>query len=482
MRKYPPISPYNLEIGRFDIMQRASGPTFNRKRGAWSMSVMVAYCLLLFPFCSQAQKRNTSDSVPSFTRDQCIKYALEHQPALNQSQLNISIAKTTNAINTAGWLPQVNLSANLLHYNQLPTTFITNTAVPGGQPIESHTGMVNTAIPEISATQTIFNPQLFYAAQSAPLYVQQAEQVSDSTKINAVATVSKTFYNLLLTLEQINVLKEDTARLGRNVTDAYHQYVGGIVDETDYEEAVISLNNSKGQLKQQLENINPQYAVLKQVMGFPQEKQFNVVFDTVQMMQDIILDTTKALNYSKRIEYQELQTQRKIQNEVTDYYRLAFLPTLSAFYDYYYEFENSNFSNLFANAYPYSTIGLTFNMPLFTGFSRTNNIKRSKLQEHIVDWQEVNLKSEIYKEYAQTLANYKSNLYNYALMKDNETRAKNVYRIVSLQYKQGIVAYLNMIVAESNLISAEIGYANALFQVLSSKIDVEKAMGDIPYK
>ena len=60
-------------------------------------------------------------------------------------------------------------------------------------------------------------------------------------------------------------------------------------------------------------------------------------------------------------------------------------------------------------------------------------------------------------------------------------RAKDVFRIVSLQYKQGIVAYLNIIVAESNLITAEIGYINSLFQVLSSKIDLEKAVGIIPY-
>jgi outer membrane protein TolC len=50
-----------------------------------------------------------------------------------------------------------------------------------------------------------------------------------------------------------------------------------------------------------------------------------------------------------------------------------------------------------------------------------------------------------------------------------------------MQYRQGIVDYLNIIVAESNLITAEIGYINALFQLLSSKIDLEKAIGVIPY-
>jgi len=59
--------------------------------------------------------------------------------------------------------------------------------------------------------------------------------------------------------------------------------------------------------------------------------------------------------------------------------------------------------------------------------------------------------------------------------------AKRTYFVVTLQYKQGIVAYLNVITAESNLISSEISYLNALFQVLSNKIDLEKAMGNISY-
>jgi outer membrane protein TolC len=56
--------------------------------------------------------------------------------------------------------------------------------------------------------------------------------------------------------------------------------------------------------------------------------------------------------------------------------------------------------------------------------------------------------------------------------------ARDVYGVVSLQYKQGLIAYLNVITAESNLISSQISFLNALFQVLSSKVDLEKAMGN----
>ena len=164
---------------------------------------------------------------------------------------------------------------------------------------------------------------------------KQAEQITDSARIYIVSSVSKSFYNLLLTLEEIDVLKEDTARLGRNILDAYNQFVGGIVDETDYEQAVITLNNSMAQLKQQTENVAPEYAALKQLMGCPPEQNFNVTFDTLQMMQEIYSDTTKLLQYESRIEYQQLQTVKELQHQQTVFAELSFLPTVSVFYNYY---------------------------------------------------------------------------------------------------------------------------------------------------
>jgi len=426
---------------------------------------------------SVAQSRNSSDTGQALTLDQCLAYALKHQPTINQALLNIAITKTTNSINLAGWLPQANVSANLTHYLTLPTSFVKNS---GGALVQQKSGVVNTAVPVLSVTQTIFNPALLYVSQSSHLLVQQAEQITDSTRINIVAGVSKTFYGLLLTLEQINVLREDTARLDSNLQITYHQYIGGIVDETDYDEAAISLNNSKSQLKQATENVIPQYAALKQVMGFPPEQQFNVSFDTARMMNDVAFDTTQLLKYQQRIEFQQLQTSKKLQGQLIDFYKKAWLPTAGAFFDYDYAFQNNSFGKLFSNAYPYSFVGLSVSMPIFTGFARTNSLHRARLQGQLLDWQETDLKSEIYSEYTAALASYKSNLYDLSSTKENVGLARRTYDIVELQYQQGVVAYLNVITAESNLITSEIGYLNALFQLLSSKIDLERSMGTIP--
>ncbi len=422
---------------------------------------------------------NPPDTSQALTLGQCISYAMKNQPAVNQAMISVEVAKVTNSINLAGWLPQAGVSGNFTHYLTLPTSFVKNS---GGTTVQQKTGVINTFVPVFSVTQTIFNPALMYASQSAHLYVQQAEQITDSTRIGLVANVSKSFYSLLLTLQQIDVLKEDTSRLNRALHDTYHQYIGGIVDETDYDEAAITLNNSKSQLKQATENIRPQYALLKQQMGFPPEKQFNVLYDSVQLLNDIAFDTTQALKYEQRIEFQQLQTTKRLQGQLIDYYKKAWLPTVGAFFDYDYALQSNSFGTLFSNAYPYSFVGLSVSIPIFTGFSRVNNLHRARLQERILDWGEVGLKSEIYSEYTSALANYKSNFFDLYSMKENVGLARRTYDIVYLQYQQGVVAYLNVITAESNLITSEIGYLNALFQLLSSKIDLEKSMGSISVK
>ncbi|MGI4750750.1 MAG: TolC family protein [Janthinobacterium lividum] len=447
---------------------------FDEKKITFAILIYFATALSL-----RAQNTRTNDTTQNFTLQQCVDYALQHQPGLQQAIVNVSIARATNAINLAAWLPQVSAAGSFSHYLELPTTYVTTAA--GGAPVRQQSGVSNSFAPGVTASQALFSPNLLFIARSAPLYIKEAKQVTDSTKINVVATVSKSFYNLLLTLEQINVLKEDTARLGKNVRDAYHQYVGGIVDETDYEQATITLSNSKVQLKQATENVVPQYATLKQLMGYQPEKQFNVNFDTLKMIQNINMDTTQQLQYEKRIEYQVLNTERSIQNQNINYYRFSFLPSLSAFYNYNLAFYNNSFSNLFSTSYPNSSVGLSISVPIFTGFARLQSVRRAKLQQQQLNLTEVNLKSQIYTEYTTALANYKSDLYNLHELQKNVNLAKRVYFVVDLQYKQGVVAYLNVITAESNLITSEIGYINALFQLLSSKIDLQKAMGNISY-
>jgi outer membrane protein TolC len=418
----------------------------------------------------------TDSTTDQFSLYDCLKYASKKQPAINQAYIDEQIARTNNGIALSGWLPQVNGSASVNGYTQSAPIY---TNASGAYKVQQNEGYY-TSVPSIGATQTIFSTDVLLAVRAAKLNTLAAKQNIDNVRIQMISDVSKSFYDLLQSVEQVRVYKEDSARLLKNKDDTYHQYVSGITDKVDYMQAVISLNNTLAQLRSARETVQSKYAVLKQYMGYPPQQRFRIRYDTIQMLQDVYMDTMATLRFEKRIEYQQLQTTKRIQRESTNYYKLQFLPALSAYYNYNYQFENSTLSQLYSNAYPYSTYGLQLSIPIFTGLRRLENIHRSHLEEERIDWDEVNLELTIYTQYKQALANYKSSLANMQENAENVKLAREVYEIVDLQYHEGIKAYLDLIVAESDLISAEIAYISALYQTLESKIDLEKAMGDIP--
>src|SRR5690606_6816074 len=91
------------------------------------------------------------------------------------------------------------------------------------------------------------------------------------------------------------------------------------------------------------------------------------------------------------------------------------------------------------------------------------------------------LRDSIQSEYTQALAAYRSVLNDYNVQRENLDLANDVYNTINLQYKAGVKTYLEVIVAESDLRAAQVNYLNALYEVLSSKRDVQKALGILTY-
>jgi outer membrane protein TolC len=55
--------------------------------------------------------------------------------------------------------------------------------------------------------------------------------------------------------------------------------------------------------------------------------------------------------------------------------------------------------------------------------------------------------------------------------------SEEVYNTIKLQYDAGVKTYLELMTAETDLNTAQINYLNSLYAVLSSKLDIQKALG-----
>jgi outer membrane protein TolC len=296
-----------------------------------------------------------------------------------------------------------------------------------------------------------------------------------------VVGVSKAFYAVLVTMKQIELTDEDVVRLEQSLKYASTQYQAGIVDKTDYMRATIALNNAHAQRKQLEELLKARFAALKEQMGYPLAADLKLVYDSTQMEREALLDTTQAINYEGRIEYQILQTEKRLQEDNLDYYEWSFLPSLSAYGSYNLNYQNSLAAPLYNQNYPSSYVGLQLSLPLFQGGKRIQQIKQARLQLDRFEYDLLSLRNSINTQYSQASANYKSSLNNYHVLTENLSLAQDVYQTIQLQYKAGTKTYLELITAETDLRSAQLNQSDALYQLLVSKLDVQRALGTIHY-
>jgi outer membrane protein len=409
----------------------------------------------------------------------CLVYAMNHQPLLQQLQINEEISRRDVGIALSDWLPQIDLSGSFQKYVKQPVSIIVDPSNPEGPKREITTGVKNTSAIQLNASQEIFNSDVFIAAKTAKYYRLRSSQATHQSKIQLVVQVSKAYYDVLSSTAQMDFLQEDYARQEKSMKDARSQYEVGASDKIDYQRASISLNNIKAEMYGTREVIKAKYAYLKELMGYPSDQSLKVSYDSIRMMKDSWIDTLNAVDYHNRIEYQLLVTGLKLQKSNADYYKMGFLPELSAYANYNLVYQNDALVDLYRSDFPNSSVGLRLSFPIFQGTKRIQQVKRANLQYQEMALDTLNMKNRMTTEYEQSMASYKSNLKAYEAALENAQIAGEVYNTVRLQYNQGIKTYLEVIVSETDLRTSRINQLNALYMLLSSKIDVENALGNI---
>lgn len=418
-----------------------------------------------------AQKQDTSGRK---TLEACIGYAMSHQTNIRQSSIDEQITDRQIKSQLADWYPQINFSGSYQQNIQLPTAIFNDKPIP--------IGTYNVSGAFFGLSQTIFNRDVILAQQSAKDVRLSSRQNSISTRIAVVSAVSKAFYDLLLSETQIALLDTDIVLLQRSLKDAYNQYRGGLVDKTDYQRATISLNNARALHKAAEEQLKSKTAILKLYMSYPVDSTLQVFYDSSTMAREILsVDTLQTMDVNNRIEYQQLITFKRLEQANLKYYKWGFLPTVSAAGQYNLNYYSQQFSKLYIQNYPNSFVGLSVSVPIFTGTRRLQEVRIAKLQLERLDYNFSSLKDSINAQFIEAMSAYKANLNNYFEQKANLELASEVYQIIQLQYRAGIKTYLEVITANNDFFSAQVNYTNAMFQVLSNKIDVERALGTLKY-
>jgi len=432
--------------------------------------LLVGLSILLLSKAAYSQEES---DVPQgvLTLDQVVEFALVQSPIIRQAQIDQEIGHRDIKSNLAAWYPQITASAAGAYNIKLQQQIIGDQLITFGQQYNSNV--------LLQADQNLFNRDQLFASKSSKYYRQQLQQVIENARINTVVDVSKAFYSILLSEEQIKILDQNLERLEKQYKDAYSRFDAGLVDKTDYQRATIALTNVKSDRNRVANSFEAKYDYLKQLMGYPDKLDFTIEFDQQGAAGKIAEDAADPLMLENRVEYQLLQTQQTLNEIQTSYEKWNYLPELSAYYRYNWNYFNVDISNLYKTAYPISSVGVNLSIPIFQGGKRIHQVKAAELQVDRGVIEIENLSNQIKTEYSTALADYNSSVYEWQLIRENMEMAEEVYDIIKLQYDEGIKAYVELVVAETDLQTAQINHINAFYQVLEDKLDLEKALGTI---
>src|SRR5690606_20375505 len=311
------------------------------------------------------------------------------------------------------------------------------------------------------------------ASKSIKYYRKQYDENTEAKSITTVVQVSKAYYDILMSQEQLNIITQNIARIEKQYNDAKALYESGMADKTDFQRAQISLSNSKADLKRTQELLNYKYAYLKVLLGYEPTKELTISYDISALEKDVYLSDSDNLNVENRVEYRQLETQKKLQKINVLYNKLQFMPTLSGVVNYNLVFNRNDFASLYNQSYPSSAAGLRLSLPIFTGVKRIHQIRKAEMIEEKIDLDLENIKNQINSQYILAIASYRANLNDFEIAKENMELSLEVYNTIKDQYDAGVKSYLELMTSETDLKMAQLNYLNTLYNVHAAKLDVK---------
>jgi outer membrane protein len=426
----------------------------------------------------------TAAQTQQLSLKQAIDLSLTNNVNVKNALLEEGISKQKVNELTGLGTPQITGSAELNHFIEVPTTFVPAEFFNGepGTFAPVRFGQPYTASAGITATQLIFDGSYLVGLQASRAYQDLSRKQTKQTKIETVVTVSKAYYNVLVTKEQMNLVNKNVERIKKLRDDTKAYYDAGFAEKLDFDRVDLAYNNILVQQKNVGRYVELAYTLLKFQIGMDQKIPVEL---TDQLNESIwgTLSLPETVDATKRSEYDVLQSAHRLQELDLKRYRFTYLPSLAAFGSLSTNASRNDF-NIFNTAYkwfPTAIIGASLSIPIWDGLQKHSRVQQSKLSLQKVDNQIINLQQAINLDYESSKTNLENNLASLETSKKNRDIATEIVRASRLKYDNGVGSSLEVIDAESSLKEAETNYFSALYETIVSKIEVDKALGNINY-
>jgi outer membrane protein len=440
--------------------------------------------LLLAGFSGHAQQTPPPASTGpyNFTLAEAINYAYEHQDSVKNARLDIKSAEYRVKETTGIGLPQLNGSASFLDYLKIPTTLLPGEII--GQPgtfVPVKFGVKYQSNLALDASQILFDGSYLVGLKASKTYKELSQRSLTRTKIETNVNVTKAYYQVLVSNEQIRLLDANLKQLQQQLNETTQQNKQGFVEKIDVDRISVQYNNLLTTRDNTLRTLALAIQLLKFQMGMPIEYDLTLTDKLADVkLEDNVggLNTDTAF-YRNRIEYGLVETQVRLNQLDVKRRQSQFLPSLSAIGNFTSSYQNNSFSDLYRNNFPASYVGLNLKVPIFNGFQRTNQVKQAQIEVQKAQNNLHNLKNALSLDASRARVNFINGLQTLNNQRRNRELAQEVLRISRIKYQQGVGSSIEVTQAQTALEDADNKYIQGLYDAMISKVDLDKAYGRI---
>ena len=419
------------------------------------------------------------------TLEESINLAIENNENLKNSYLEEKISKAITKEYLSIGLPQINFDGGVKYNHEVQKSLIDISrfmpGVPEGTEQEVQFGQTYDGRMDLFLNQMIFNGSYFVGLSAAKELVNLSEKFTERDIIDINESVQKAYYTVLNTKKRIELVDINILRLSTLLNQTQKLFENGFVEKLDVDRIRVSYNN----LKSEKIKADRLYQLSKEVFNFqigvPVGSEIELVGELTEDLVNNFNYSLEDFDYSKRIEYSILQTDKNLKFYDLKNNRSQYLPQVYANYNYGYNTSSSDYNLFFdSNRWKsFGTLGFKIIVPIFDGFLKRSKINQSKYKIEQVENQMLFLERSINLQVNQSILSYENTKETILVSKQNLDLAEDVYIATEIKFKEGVGSNLELIDSNNSLKIAQNQYYNSLYESIIASIEIKKTLGTL---
>ena len=475
----------------------------NRKDRHRVRAVLFLSLVALFPTLRGQAQQDSKTTRHEFTADQAVEYAMKNSAQVKNALLDVRLQEETNREITAAAYPSLNGSIGTTYNPNVATQSFPNfiaAATYGvleeegvkdgnGNTIVSPTdfgfiqaqfGTKYSANLGLNLHQILFDGQVFVGLQARATSIEWSKKNVEITEDLIKANIYKTYYQLLASKTQIELLDANIALTDKLLHDTRVMYDNGFAEKLDMDKQQVQLANLQTEKNKALNGIHNGYLGLKMLMGMPMQDTL-VLTDTLsnERIKDGALEMADY-KYTDRPEYEYASLGKRLNEYNVRRYKLSQIPTVSLSGSYFKNAQRNKF-DFFGKGdwFTISSVSLNVSIPIFNGFATRAKIAQAQLDLEKTNNQIDALKLSIDNEVETARENFKSAILTLDYQEKNMKLAEEVYNQTKKKYEIGTGSNTEITLAQTDLKSAQTNYINAMYDAIIARVDYLKATGKL---